>query len=136
MSGHVRKQDGYRVLSRGKSAVVLEHVAVAERALGRPLPPGVQVHHVDENKSNNGPGNLVICPDQAYHELLHIRQAAMDATGDPDKRKCKFCKEYDDVANMRPRSTERPNPSYVHLSCECASRNARRAKEKQCQPQL
>lgn len=56
---------------------VYEHIVIAERALGHPLPDGAVVHHFDENKSNNGNGNLVICQDEAYHHLLHARQRAV-----------------------------------------------------------
>lgn len=78
----------------------LEHIHVAERALGRPLPPGAVVHHVDEDKANNAPTNLVICPDQAYHHLLHQRMRAMDACGNPNWRRCELCGQWDDPANM------------------------------------
>ena len=50
-----------------------EHVVVAERALGKHLPAGAVVHHVDVNRRNNAPTNLVICQDAAYHKLLHAR---------------------------------------------------------------
>lgn len=54
----------------------MEHVLLAEKALGRKLPEGAVVHHMDGNPSNNHqPFNLVICPDQAYHALLHKRAA-------------------------------------------------------------
>jgi len=51
----------------------MQHVLVAEKALGKSLPKGAVVHHVDEDKQNNDPRNLVICPNQAYHNLLHKR---------------------------------------------------------------
>lgn len=60
-----------------------EHRAVAERALGRPLPRGVQVHHVDDNGRNNANDNLVICQDHAYHKDLHRRRRIFRAGGNP-----------------------------------------------------
>ena len=50
-----------------------EHVKIAEKALGKKLPAGAVVHHLDENPSNNDPRNLVICPSEKYHKLLHHR---------------------------------------------------------------
>jgi len=55
------------------------HLVMAQRALGKPLPRGCQVHHVDENPNNHTPGNLVICQDQAYHQLLHRRAKVVRA---------------------------------------------------------
>ena len=77
-----------------------EHIVIAERALGKPMPAGAVVHHADGNKLNNAPTNLVICPNQAYHRLLHRRMAAMQACGDPNWRKCWVCKQYDDPARL------------------------------------
>lgn len=90
-----------------------EHVAMAERAIGRKLPPGAQVHHVDSDPGNNAPGNLVLCPDQAYHRLLHVRTRALDACGNANYCKCVFCKAYDDPANL----TARPKGAYQHRHC-------------------
>lgn len=50
-----------------------EHTFIAEQALGKRLPPGALVHHVDGDELNNDPANLVICPDRGYHNLLHKR---------------------------------------------------------------
>jgi len=44
---------------------------IAEKALGHPLPPKAEIHHVDGDPLNNEPSNLVICEDRAYHLLLH-----------------------------------------------------------------
>ena len=76
------------------------HIHIAEKALGRPIPKGARVHHADENKLNNDPSNLVICPDHSYHMLLHKRIRAMQATGDPNMRKCVICKEWDQPENL------------------------------------
>jgi hypothetical protein len=53
---------------------VLEHVLIAERVLGRRLKKPEQVHHFDGNGLNNKNKNLIICPNMAYHKLLHKRQ--------------------------------------------------------------
>lgn len=50
------------------------HRLRAERALGKPLPGKVVVHHADGSKHPNA--QLVICQDQAYHMLLHARMRA------------------------------------------------------------
>jgi hypothetical protein len=52
-----------------------EHRLVAEQMLGRRLRPGEQVHHRDENKENNAPGNLEVVASLAEHRLRH-RSAA------------------------------------------------------------
>lgn len=72
---------------------------LVERLVGRPLPESSVVHHVDGDRTNNEPGNLVVCPDQAYHMLLHARQRVIDAGGNPNTQKvCSACKEVLDKA--------------------------------------
>ncbi len=78
------------------SGYVPEHVLIAEKALGHSLPPNAIVHHYPQNPSNQ----LVICPDMAYHMLLHIRQRAFNACGHTNWRKCKICKQYDEPSNL------------------------------------
>lgn len=76
---------------------VREHIVLAEKALGRELPQGSQVHHFGETSDNS---KLCICHDQKYHFLLHIRAKALSECGDANKRKCKFCQKYDDTENL------------------------------------
>lgn len=83
-----------------------EHLAIAEAALGRPIPAGVEVHHVDENKRNNARTNLVICQDRRYHVLLHIRRRVLKAGGDPNtQRICSECKELFPIEDFTPDKT-------------------------------
>lgn len=53
---------------------VMEHVYKAEQALGKLLPKGAEVHHMNGIKCDNDtPFNLIVCPDRTYHQLLHKR---------------------------------------------------------------
>ncbi len=108
-----------------------EHVVVAERALGKPLPPEVVVHHVNEDRSNNAPSNLVICPSTKYHALLHIRMRALAATGNANARKCKICHEYGTPGEV----TILSNGAVYHPHCNRAhvAKYAMRRQEAACQ---
>lgn len=73
---------------------VLEHIVVAEKSFGRFLPRGAVVHHRNDVGSDNRPDNYVICHDQGYHMLLHMRRRAYRATGNPNSRTCVGCGEW------------------------------------------
>ena len=82
--------NGYR--RHGKD--LYAHVSVVERTLGYKLPAGAVIHHADGNRSNNNPSNLVVCPSQRYHLLLHARQRIVDRGGNPKTQKiCGICRE-------------------------------------------
>jgi len=107
--------------------VVLEHIHVAEKALGKRLPKGAIVHHVDGNPRNNAGSNLVICPSQAYHKLLHNRENSLRETGHLDWRMCHICKKWDAHENLYFRKSR---PGQWHRSCSNILRKKRKKKER------
>lgn len=95
----VNHGDGYLSVSiQGKN--ILEHIAIVENVIGKKLPVKAQVHHVNGDRSDNANANLVVCPNSAYHQLLHRRQRALDACGNANFRKCVHCKQWDDPKNL------------------------------------
>lgn len=60
---HPRQHNGY----------VLEHILVAEQKIGRYLKPEEIVHHEDEVKDNNDPGNIKVLT-RGEHTRYHNRR--------------------------------------------------------------
>lgn len=95
---HRTKTAWHRRGTGGGHGWVHTHVLIAEKALGKPLPPKAHVHHVDGDHMNNAPSNLVICQDMAYHKLLHYRTRIVKAGGNPNTQKfCNDCKALKDL---------------------------------------
>jgi hypothetical protein len=105
-AGYILKQepDHPRASSWG---YVREHILIAEKALGKPLPDNAKVHHYSSTQ-------LVICQDQAYHMLLHQRQRALEACGHANYRKCLYCKTWDHPKKMY---VSPNNKMTFHKSC-------------------
>lgn len=97
---------------------IREHVYKASLALGKKVPAGVHVHHVDNISKNNTNTNLVVC-SASYHKLIHARTDAYDLTGDANKMKCTYCGQYDDPKNMYKRPTQY---QAWHKECRSTSR--------------
>ena len=77
-AGRYRHEQGYIRVHVGNNQYRMEHVLFAEKALGKPLPEGAVVHNVNGDPGDNEtPWNLVVCPDQDYHLLLHRRAQAL-----------------------------------------------------------
>lgn len=87
--GHPRAND---------SGFVYEHILVAENKLGRYLKPEEVVHHLNENKGDNRPENLLIFATLADHTRYHMMKDAkyyIDEDGvahcDGIEYKCERC---------------------------------------------
>jgi hypothetical protein len=125
--GHVKFNGGKATHSKGyilikrpdhpradKRGYVLEHILIVERILGKPLPPNACIHHINENPADNRPKNLIVCPDNTYHKLVHQRLRALKSCGYAYWRKCKFCGQYDDPKNLY---IGRNNENVIHREC-------------------
>jgi hypothetical protein len=77
-----------------------ESWATVEKAIGRELHLGAIIHHVNGIKNDNRPGNLVVCPNEKYHRMLHVRAQALKECGRKDYRKCYYCQIYDDINKL------------------------------------
>lgn len=95
------------------------HRARATKALGKALPAKAVVHHVDEGRPDNS--RLVICQDQRYHFLLHVRQRTIAAGGNPNtQRVCCSCK------SVKPFSAWAPKALAANQCCrECNTKQRR-----------
>jgi hypothetical protein len=67
MANYELTRKGYR---RNTTTGTFEHVEVWQLAHGEPVPAGYQVHHIDRDKTNNHPDNLVaLTPTD--HKRIH-----------------------------------------------------------------
>ena len=114
----VNKKDHPRATTSGH---VLLHILVAEEKLGRSLRPGETVHHIDHNKMNNSPDNLIVFATSgdhtAYHSGCDIYQIG-DVWYAKNKLKttkqvCEFCgKEFLSSSRQKFCSSECSHASY------------------------
>jgi hypothetical protein len=122
------EHDGYVLIyvpkhPRNSNGYVREHVLVAETALGKFLPAGAQVHHVNEDKSDNRGSNLVILQSRADHVQLHARLRVMRAGGDPWKHY--FCPGCEGTFSCDA-FYWRADGTHVYLCKTCVSKDNRR----------
>lgn len=66
-----KRKDGYYQISSGIHQGKLLHRLIYESNFG-PIPNGFHVHHLDNDKSNNTPTNLVLL-SISHHHSLHMK---------------------------------------------------------------
>lgn len=98
---------------------VYEHIAIAEKILGRPLERKHPIHHPFGKDQNHC---FVICEDHSYHKILERRGNALKACGHADWLKCKICQTWDDPQNLHIRGNDR-----YHIKCENSYRRKLRS---------
>lgn len=76
---------GYVRVRIAKGVREYEHIVVAQRVLGRPLrnfgrghPQTEVVRHIDGDKTNNAPSNLLVCTHRYHTELHHRLEQSAD----------------------------------------------------------
>lgn len=82
---------GYKARRIKGRGAVFDHVLIAEKVLGKPLPPGAVVHHYGDISDNT---KIAIFPSQAYHRLIHQRLRALEMCGNVDWIWCVKCKRH------------------------------------------
>jgi hypothetical protein len=99
------------------SSHVAEHILLAEKALGKPLPVKAIVHHIDHDGLHNVNSNLVVC-QESYHALIHYREKIVMAGGHPSRHKicggCAQLKETSEFGTMHRRG-------HLTLNSQCKS---------------
>lgn len=96
-----------------KAKRILEDFGVA-------IPVGSVIHHIDGNPKNNDFSNLMVCKNHRHHTTIHLEEKAYEATGDKSKRKCRYCKKWDDTTNLKYYGGSNKNHKVYHHP-KCAS---------------
>ena len=66
-----------------KNGYVKRAILVMEKKLGRPLRKGEIVHHIDGNRTNDRPDNLMLFSSNADHVRFHYLRADYGIQGAP-----------------------------------------------------
>ena len=105
------------------NGLVYEHILVAEQKLGRHLRPKEVVHHIDGNKRNNAPENLMVFATDkdhlGYHkgdEIFEINSVWYAIRKQTVRKQCQYCGKSFEIR------IGEANKGQQYCSHECASR--------------
>lgn len=56
-----------------KKGYAFEHIIILESLIGRRLADNEEVHHINRNRADNAPENLMVCSTHAEHMRMHKR---------------------------------------------------------------
>lgn len=105
------------------------YVHIVEKILGRRLPETAVIHHLNGNRRDNRPSNLVICNDQSHHLLLHARARIVNAGGNPNTDKiCSRCKEVKNKADFHAAPAKNDGRRCYCKSCQSKIYQERRSR--------
>lgn len=130
-------RNGYKMIYKpehhraGKDGMVYEHIYLAEKYIGRPIEDTEEVHHEDEDRSNNSEDNLFVFKTKGDHIRYHATKI-MIPVGDGSyispivMKSCKNCGK-----DFEPRV-------YAQEYCDksCAMINKRRVVERLSKEEL
>lgn len=116
----------YISISVGKNTRRPEHVVLAERALGKALPRGAEVHHLDGNRQNNTPSNLVICENRQYHLMLEARGKRLRELGSLELKRCEKCHDVKPLAEFNLNCRSWDDRQYICRPCANEAKRAYR----------
>jgi hypothetical protein len=74
--GRFKVSTGYIHVHLGGTKHRLEHVVIAEKILGRRLHKGELLHHLNGDKTDNRPENLILC-NNSIHRQFHEKMCQM-----------------------------------------------------------
>ena len=108
--------------SHPKRNFIREHVLVAEQKLGRRLNDGETVHHIDGNKKNNNPNNLIVFASNSDHISCHHGHEIYEVNGiwyaKPKIEICEWCKK----EFIKPKGRKPAEHTYCSKKCAEAAR--------------